>query len=279
MFRLLLCLLVLIGVTGCREISPPPESAGEIRIASLSPAITRAIEDLGLADSLVGRSTWCQLDSLDIDSIPAVGDLHDRDWERLVRPGPTHVLFQASDVETDAMLQDLAARHGWLLHAWPLRTMGEVCNMLDDMSGLFTQAEHADEIRIRCNQRSDEIKASIKPPTRELDVQVLMVSDGQPSLAWGESTYLGEMLASTGAANVMGASAWKTISLEDIVRMNPDVILVVSESEAGDQSFLDGLDLQAIRDNQLHHLSHRYINLPGAHLASLAHQIQSAVID
>ena len=118
MFRLFL-VLVLIVVSGCREASTPPSTDGQIRIVSLSPAITLTIEDLGLADSLVGRSTWCQLDSVDIESIPAVGDLHDRDWERLVRLGPTHVLFQASDVETDATLQDLAARHGIpLCHTW-----------------------------------------------------------------------------------------------------------------------------------------------------------------
>ena len=279
MFRLLLCFLALFGLAACHEASPTSPTDGEIRIASLSPAITRAIEDVGLANFLVGRSTWCQLDSLEVESIPAVGDLHDRDWERMVRLKPTHVLFQASDTDRDAMLQELAARHGWKLQAWPLRTMGEVRNMFEDMPALFADADDVEAISLRCNQASMEIEAAIKPANQKLDVQVLIISEGQPALAWGDSTYLGEMLASTGAVNVMGSSAWKSISLEDIIRLNPDVMLIVSESDSIDSSMLEDLDVQATRDNQVHHLSHRYINLPGAHLAALANQIRSAVMD
>ena len=277
MFRLLLLLLSVMSIAGCDRTPASPSTDEPIRIVSLSPAITRAIEDLGLADALIGRSTWCQLDTREVETIPAVGDLHERDWERLVRLQPTHVLFQASDVETDEALVEVAGRHGWILQAWPLRTMGEVGEMLDDMPDLFSAAETAEQIRLRCLQGSDHIRAAIKPATEKLDERVLIVSDGQPCLAWGESTYLGEMLESTGAVNVMGHTAWKTISFEDIIRLDPDVMLIVSETDSREPSTLDELDVQATRDNRVHHLSHRYINLPGAHLATMADEIQSAV--
>ena len=276
--RLLLLLLALSG-PGCHEDPSPQPIDDGIRIVSLSPAITRAIEDLGLAGSLVGRSTWCKLESRDVQAIPAVGDLHDRDWERLVRLRPTHVLFQSSAVDTDASLMELSESHSWNLQAWPLRTMVEVREMLDDMPMLFAASGNVEDIRRRAHEGSNAIQEAINPAEAYLDVEVLIVSEGQPALAWGESTYLGEILAGTGAGNVMGTAAWKSISLEDIIRMEPDVILIVSETGSSDTSLFDQLDIPATRQQRVHHLSHPHINLPGAHLATMANQIRSAVLE
>jgi ABC-type hemin transport system substrate-binding protein len=86
------------------------------RIVSLSPALSRTLVDLGLADHVVGRTAYCA--SLD-PAIPIVGDLYELDYERLIRLEPTHVLLQpASATGVDPQLRRLAEERGWTIGAW-----------------------------------------------------------------------------------------------------------------------------------------------------------------
>ncbi|MAT80254.1 MAG: hypothetical protein CMJ29_01240 [Phycisphaerae bacterium] len=271
------CLLILICLTCCskpQESSVPHEGP---RIVSLSPAMTSALEDAGLGPYLVGRSNWCRPMTRSLDEIPAVGDLHERDWEALIRISPTHVFFQSEDVSSDQAMVELAAQQNWALQAWPLRTIGDIKKMLDDLPSTiqFENQEKNQNLLLRCDQLGASLIQSISPTPIASGQRVLIVNDGVPPLAWGTTTYLGEMLEATDAENVAGEGGWKTLSMEDVVRLRPDLIIVVSDQVTDDEPAILQEPLASISSEQCQWLIHPRINFPGPHLVEACADLKS----
>jgi len=96
------------------------------------------------------------------------------------------------------------------------------------------------------------------------------VGAGTSPLAWGEDTYLGQLVAATGATNPIKGRVWRTLSLEDIARLDPDVIVVPSGELAPDVSLLT----HAAGEDRVQILAFEGINIPGPHLADLAEPIR-----
>ena len=260
-------ILVSILIVGCRPPAPV-EHTDELRIISLSPALTGILEDVGLGDSLVGRSSWCVLRTRDQSEVPAVGDLHDRNWEAIIRLQPSHVFIQADSTDQDASLLGLSQEHDWSLHAWPLRDVVDIKRVLDELPVAITSERPAfDETRDRCSTLSGELDDVMMPTTAGEGLRILIVNDQVPPLAWGQRTYLDEMLDTTGAQNVIRQEGWKQLSIEDVVRLEPDLILVVSAESRVESPELTGLVNGAIPKARCHWLVHPRINYPGPHLA------------
>jgi hypothetical protein len=129
---LILVLAAIVGVVGCKRDDAPSSasrstSAQSPRIVSLSPAITRTLVDLGLGDSIVGRTQFCTSAS---QSIQVVGSLLDIDAERLISTKPTHVLVQPAAGGMNPEIARLANERGWTVGAWRLDRLEDVAAMV-----------------------------------------------------------------------------------------------------------------------------------------------------
>ncbi|MEE2906881.1 MAG: hypothetical protein VX527_03520 [Planctomycetota bacterium] len=271
------CLLVLLLLLpGCGETPTPPPVHDGPRIISLSPAITGTLEDVGLGHCLVGRSHWCRLKTRDPEEVPAVGDLHERHWEAMLRVRPTHVFFQSEGIETDKALINLAAQNGWTLRAWPLRTVDEVQQVLFDLPDTINlmSSESNQSLLVRCQTLSDELSKSMQATSLPKPCRVLVINDDLPPLAWGTDTYLGEMLASAGGENVVGSGGWKTLSIEELVRLQPDLVLIVAEQDTNQPPAIVSSSVTTIPEDQCRWLVHSQINFPGPHLAEVSFQMR-----
>ena len=267
MHRWLLPILIIL-ISGCRP-EPPDASSDQLRLISLSPALTGILEDAGLGDSLVGRSSWCILQNRDQEDVPAVGDLHERDWEAIIRLQPTHVFIQADSVEQDASLLDLSRQYGWSLHAWPLRDVEDIKVVLRELPPILEnhEASPSHATAERCESLLENLEDSMVPSRAGDNQRILIVNDQIPPLAWGQGTYLDQMLDTTGATNVILQEGWKQLSMEDVVRLKPDRILVVTAISTMDPPALARLENESIPENRCHWLVHPRINYPGPHLA------------
>ena len=137
-------LIALVGaltVLGCDRAGPPstptatvasepvPEATAQVpaiatlRFASLSPAMTQMLVDLGLGDRIVGRTPFC--DSVP-ESVPIVGSLLDVDYERLIEVAPTHIVVQPAASGTDPEVERLAQDHHWVLIEQGLDRLADV---------------------------------------------------------------------------------------------------------------------------------------------------------
>ena len=260
MTRLGCCLFVLL-LFGCDPPDPLPQARGT-RIASLSPALTMTLIQIGVEDKIVARSAFCR----DVDALPVVGDLQHIDAEQLVRVRPTHVYTQRSVESIDPTLLGLAHQHGWIVVSQPLVGFGDVDDLLASLPQQFPQKRVVEQ----CSELRESLRRALQPADITPRPRVLIVGGGDTPLAWGSETYLGELVAAAGGDNLIDGRVWHSCSLEDIARYSPDLVIVPSESESIDLSGLAA----AVGEERLRPLVFKDIEIPGPHLALLAEPLQ-----
>jgi vitamin B12 transport system substrate-binding protein len=267
-----MALLCCIGslAAACAK-SPPPERDGAApRVISLSPAISRMLVDLGLGERVVGRTPFCR----DLDQrIPVVGSLNDVDLERVLRLEPTHILIQPPARGADPALLELARREGVRVAQWRISSLSDVRVALAELPAAVLRGPARDAAEARARDMLLRLQRALEPGgLARWTGATALVDPGQPLLAHGRATYLGEVLEALGADNALAQPGWTEISLEDLVRLDPPSIVLVCEACPDGTTALQmagpiaRLDLAAVREGRLRLLCHRDVNLPGSGL-------------
>jgi len=223
-------------------------SPGSTRIASLAPSITSVIVFIGAGGELVAISDYCRVD-YPIGSIAVVGTALTPDRERLIRVAPGAILARkAAAVPIDILgkiaptallpwssVTDLAAS---------VRAIGEICS----------RQEAAENLAQRFEARFLS-EASESAPRALL----LLGADAGHSELWviKPNSLHGALLPAAGLRNALGGPlrGAPTISLEELVRLDPELIITLVPSDklsAADRERLlhrfDSLDsLAAVR--------------------------------
>ena len=228
--RIALVIAVCSCMVACDRPSESVRASSAVpRVASFSPALTAMMTSLGLESTMVGRSAFCRIDP----TLPVVGDLHEVDYERLVRLDPTHILVQSQPDRVDPGLVDISRRRGWQLLASPLAGVEDIRTAFTAIPDHLFEAG-AEEHR-RCaamvREYTDRIDAALTPPIPGVeDTTVLILSPMEPPLAWGIGTWMDDMLVSLGGRNALQAHGWVALGWEDLIRIEADRIVFVSES-------------------------------------------------
>lgn len=215
-------LAVFAASSGCHRSEAPtaasPTAAG---VASLSPAITTTLIDLGVGDDVVGRTPWCR----GVDDRPVVGTLEGVDAEMLVAIRPAVVLHQPPATGSDPVLLGLRDRLGFDLAGGRLDGVADLLALLDEMARL----ELAEPRRIeeRRGQLREIATRNLRPIESDAPRVVALHSVDPVGIA-GRDTYLGEIIAAAGFRNLATAGGWRTWSVETLLDADPDLILVFS---------------------------------------------------
>jgi ABC-type hemin transport system substrate-binding protein len=284
----LLAACIVIAAAGCDKSSPPAESAStapappramaDVRIVSLSPAITRTLADMALASRIVGRTPHCRSVK---QSIPVVGDLVNVDYEQLVRLKPTHILVQPPATGIDQHLTDLATQQGWILHTWKLNNVDDIEQLVRDLPGvLFADGspELADAARNSARILNDIAKAIAPGQRTTFQGRVMIVNSVDPVLAAGGGTYLNDILVAQGGVNAVTDRGWVQLSMEDVARIDPDAIIVVNSGDAnGPQELLGPLwetQISAVMKRLLGAIRHPDAQLPSSAVVEIAAEMR-----
>ncbi len=273
---------------GCGSAPEPRQTTTEQpRIVSLSPAVSRTLLDFGLQQQIVGRSRWCA--SLD-PAIPVLGDLYEINYEWLLRLDPTHVLLQpATSRGLDPTLERLAAEHDWVLGHWRINTLADIEQMVRDLPAvLFPQGGPCREAAAaRAADLLNRIDMALSPQDADLwSGPTLLVADTDPVvLVFGRETYLTDILAGLGGENAVAASGWAEISLEDLLRMDPQAIILVRDRGSAQMSPLEAagpladLDTTARREGRIAVLWHPDAKLPSSAVIGVALEMRRVLAE
>jgi len=279
--------LVTLAVGCGRAPEPQQTTTGQPRIVSLSPAVSRTLLDFGLQQQIVGRSRWCA--SLD-PAIPVLGDLYEINYEWLLRLDPTHVLLQPSaSTGLDPTLERLAAEHDWVLGHWTINTIADIEQMVRDLPAvLFPGGGPCREAAAaRAADLLNRIDVAVTPHGADLwSGPTLLIADTEPVvLVFGRETYLNDILTGLGAQNAIAARGWTEISLEDILRMDPQAIILVRDRGPSQVSPLDAagpladLDTTARREGRIAVLWHPDAKLPSSAVIGVAQQMRRVLAE
>jgi ABC-type Fe3+-hydroxamate transport system substrate-binding protein len=207
--KTIVCIFVTLLCTCSTRESEP--SRGEIRIVSLSPSITASLIDLGFSDEIVGRSAFCEEVA---SSIPVVGDLY----------------------AVDSHLEDLSQRGLFILRSWKLNTIEDIKKLSTDLLTVFTMNQSPVEFEFGKIVISDD-------PT------LLMTrgSEQNVGICFGKNTYLDDIWGAIGGVNALKKDGWQMLSLEDIARLSPSRILIVSDTPFINRSPVESLGIPVIQ--------------------------------
>ena len=229
-FRFGIALLLSLCVTGgCGEpdnsaqaASAQKQSPQELRIASLSPAMTTIVIDLGLGGHLVGCTPFCR--GLDAPT-PIVGSLSGIDAEVLLRVKPTVVLLQPGVGGADSGLVGLSKRNGFTIVQQRLDSLADVEAAIRAIGSACQEGDGSEELEGLCREIS-----LLRSAPRDRGPRCVLLYSVEPLGAAGGGTYLDEILSAAGAQNALGSQGWLELSAEELIALAPDVVVVFAAS-------------------------------------------------
>ena len=252
-----------------------PASAAP-RLVSLSPSATEVVAALGATALLVGVDDYSVFPP-EVAKLPKVGSFLSPNLETIVSLAPSLVIVddvhsQAAGALNDAGIATLACA----IHALPdvkaaLRSVGARIGKPEDAARVVNEIDAALD------------RAAANRPARR--PRVLAVIDREAGglgnlVSAGPGSWVDELLAVVGGENVLRAAVvrYPKISLEEVLRTRPEVILDLSYAARQSMAAWNGVDVPAVTNGRVRALDDAYLIAPSPRvaeaLAALARAIQ-----
>lgn len=245
---------------------PLPAGAAPARIVSLNPATTELFFALGAGDRLIGRTRY-DLYPPEALALPALGDGMRPNVEAVLGARPDLVVLYASAENRDAAARlraagvpTLALRIDRIAHF--RRAVVTLGRLLGDTARAHIVADSVDRTLARVRSLTDG---------RPRPTVFWKVWD-TPLIAIGGGSFLTELVEIAGAANVYGDDARPslTVTIEDVVRRDPDAVLAGPESAARLRAAPAWRALRAVREGRVLIVDTTLVGRPGVRLGEAA---------
>lgn len=237
------------------------------RIVSLAPSVTEILYAIGAQALVVGVSSADDYPP-EVRHKPTVGGVQ-LDYERLVTLRPDLVVgvlsLQRANLER-------------------LRTLGYRVLVLDPRSVVDTyrailllgrvtgRVEAAQQVVDRMQGQVERVRARL--PRSALRPRVFVEVWDQPFLTAGQGTFVHDLLGLAGGRNVFeDVVGWPQVSEEEILRRNPEVILLLHPGRDRVLQRPAWRVLDAVRASRVHALNPSWVTRPGPRLVLGLEQI------
>jgi iron complex transport system substrate-binding protein len=193
---------------------------------------------MGLGARVVGVSQYCEWPA-EVKTRPRVGTYLKPDLEAITRLRPDLVFLERASTDTASRLTAVGIR----VVAVPHGSLAETLDGIRVMARAAGEPARGEELVARIQSGLEGVRAAA---ARQARVRVLVVVDRRPGLladiiAVGPGGYLNELIDTAGGVNVLatqGVPPYPRISLETILRDDPDVIVDLSDAHETDAAHL-----------------------------------------
>lgn len=204
------------------------------RVVSLAPSLTELVFALGMGEALVGRTTACNYPP-DAAEVQVVGAYMRPDLERLIALKPDLVLTTKSG--STRAYADRLEQLGIPVFVSDTKTIEEVFDLSRKVGRLLGKDDKAADLVASLQRKRNRLKGLLKcdhKPTLLLAVGI------KPLFVAGGGSFLGSLLKEVGCVNIAGDLGidYPKFSIEEVIRRNPDVILVLNKECSSDESCL-----------------------------------------
>jgi len=234
-----------------RQVKMPPEVN---RIVTLAPNLTEIVYALGLGDKLAGDTNECDNPPA-AKSKPHVGEPQNPSLEAIVALHPDLVLATTSinRVET----ADALERLGIAVYTsdGEAQTVLGILDSIERMADLLLAKTKGADLVAQMRRRLDELHSRLEDKPM---VHVLFVVWLDPLITIGQNTFLADALRWAGAESVvLSKQNWPQISIEEVVRLQPDYIVFAGIHQESGAAELAGLRARPVwRDLDAVQLGH-----------------------
>jgi iron complex transport system substrate-binding protein len=243
-------------------LSAPPR-----RIVSLAPSVTEILYAIGARDLVVGVSSADDYPP-EVRHKPRVGGVQ-LDYERLAALRPDLVVGLVSLQRTN--LERLRGL-GYRVLALDPRSLQDTYRAILLLGSVTGKAEKARQVVDRLQERAQRIRAHL--PRSGPRPRVFVEVWDQPFLTAGQGTFLHDLLGLAGGVNVFRELVgWPQVSEEQILRRNPEVILVLHPGRDRVMRRPAWRTLDAVRAGRVYALNPSWVTRPGPRLVLGLEQI------
>ncbi|HEX2717328.1 MAG TPA: helical backbone metal receptor [Gemmatimonadaceae bacterium] len=243
------------------------------RIASLNPTTTELLFTIGAGDRVVGRTTYDEWPAA-ARAVPDLGGGIRPNVEAVLGARPDLVILYASNDNRDA------AR---ALRTAGVRTLGLKLDRVADLRRAATILGPLVEDTERALAAADSVEATIarvRASVRALPrPRVLWYLWDNPLLVLGNGSYQSELLDAAGGANLYAdrAEPAAQVALEDVLRRDPEVILLDSGRVAPLRASPRWAGTAAVRGGRLLPVNDALLNRPGVTMGMATAELARAL--
>jgi ABC-type Fe3+-hydroxamate transport system substrate-binding protein len=235
---LLSCVFSLL-VLGHTLAFPAPSAPR--RIVSLVPSITEELYLLDVQERIVGVTIYCRRPP-EAQSKEQVGTVVEVNVEKIVSLRPDLVI--ASPLTDHKQIQKLQAVGIRVDVFPPPRDFKALCKGFLQLAHTVGMEERA---RAIIQQAEGEL-AIIKGKVKGLPKPLVFVQIGEkPLVAAGRDSFIDDFVNSAGGVNIAHEVKTSVYSREEVVRKNPDIIIIAKMGMAGEQEKAAWLKYKTIR--------------------------------
>ncbi len=211
-----------------------PEPDGP-RIVALSPAMGIILRDLGLEELIVGRHGWDI--ALDRD-LPVCGDQAGIDYEALLRVNPTHLVMEWGGRPLPDRLLEYADARGWSVYNRSILTLEDIAEAVQDLDATFGSGTSP------LHRQFDE---AMRQRETVFQGSVLILMGTNPAAVLGPGSFHQDILERIGGMPAIeNGSPYMELDAEDVLRLNPDGIVLVIPRAPGQTEEMHDADLPSI---------------------------------
>jgi iron complex transport system substrate-binding protein len=191
------------------------------RIISIAPSNTEILYALGLQDRIVAVTSYDNYPP-EVKDKPNVGGFSTPNLEQIVSFSPDLVV--AAPIHDKQIIPQLEAK-GIPVIALAPKTLDDVMQAITLMGKVTGTADNAREVVAGMDKRIKAITDKTDKLAPDKKPKAVYIVWDNPLMASGTGTFHDELIRKAGGLNVMAdATGYPTISLETLVKDNPDVI-------------------------------------------------------
>ncbi len=194
------------------------------RLLSAAPNVTEICSALGLGNCLVGRTRYCTY-PLSVQAVQSIGALNDLSVEALLDLAPDLVLVSG----TSRAITERLARLGLRFEAVPDTSLVDLFTGIEKIGALTGRGSTARLLAEHVQADLDVVATRFadRPKARVLLLTAPLADPPGRLDAAGPGSFYDDLLRRAGHTNVVEApaAAFAPLSLEYVVRANPDIII------------------------------------------------------
>ena len=274
---IVIIIAIVIVIDACRDRPQPSNEATERaaphRIISLIPSTTETIVALGAIDRLIARSEF------DVDPalahLPSVGEGLTPSLEQLTALKPDLVIAWPDNPSRSVIAR--LEEFGVIIYSPQVQTLADVRIASRELGSLLGLEGAADSLVAAIDAGLDRVRESVAGLERP---GVFYVVWFDPPMTTGPGTYVDELIEIAGGRNVFADAPglWPQVSMEEIVRREPDIILLshTDETPANIERLRGQVgwrELSAMRRGNVFKVDANLFNRPGPRVTEAARRL------
>lgn len=190
------------------------------RIISIVPSQTELLYDLGLDMEVIGVTKFCVHPESWFRNKTRIGGTKNLNIEKIISLQPDLILANKEEND-EAQVAELRK----LFPVWvsDIKNLDDALSMITSVGAMTGKAPAAEKIAFKIRDNFRAIPLQVNPPT------AVFLIWNNPYMCAGNDTFIHEMMRYCGLHNCITQERYPNITLEEMIELKPEVIILSSE--------------------------------------------------